>query len=613
MSDTSKLREQLLGIQHAYKKDATPLRNETLKEGFEKLKSRIKGVDVPLPKTEVKEQKTATRKFTPLQIAEKATQTYKEKIRPEVETSEVRTSEKPVTHAVRTNAKAMAKALTNMRGSGNAGKPTQSTPNGNGDLGQYTSPANNNDGDLGNNTGFGQYAALTTNMTLEEYQEYFAKKFVKEEEEVTYEPLEEQEVIESTDVVRELEERLLELDDTAWKSIDVVMRELAKEENITPKELHKAFRSEHGQIPDDWLKENRITEACGFMPLDEAAKIIKNGCVYDVTCMWRGGTHRLKFFWPQDGTPSKEEMQNAVELFYPKARLIAHYPCIDEPDNFMVVVPPVTENYNFIPEDNWFELNEDYADFIQYIYEEEGEPITSPIEVDGGLSFVVESHDTGEEIEIFINEEGLHAWFNSSKSKDGKPGWVQSDGSPCANEKGETKTPKCYSSAKKASMSKKELKSADARKSRQDPEQQQKSGAAKPTYVSTDKKEEVDYDLDEACWAGYTQKGMKTMFGKQYPNCVKKSKTKKEEVEYVAEGGIKSGHKRPTDQGAGLTQKGVDAENAKTGGNLQTAVTTPPSKLKAGSKAAGRRKSFCARSRGWNGERGKAARRRWNC
>ena len=40
-----------------------------------------------------------------------------------------------------------------------------------------------------------------------------------------------------------------------------------------------------------------------------------------------------------------------------------------------------------------------------------------------------------------------------------------------------------------------------------------------------------------------------------------------------------------------MTQKGVDAENAKTGGNLQTAVTTPPSKLKAGSKAAGRRKS----------------------
>jgi len=28
--------------------------------------------------------------------------------------------------------------------------------------------------------------------------------------------------------------------------------------------------------------------------------------------------------------------------------------------------------------------------------------------------------------------------------------------------------------------------------------------------------------LNEKCWPGYTKKGMKTMFGKKYPNCVKK-------------------------------------------------------------------------------------------
>ena len=537
-----------------------------------------------------------------------------------------------------------------------------------------------------------------------------------------------------------------------------------------------------------------------------------------------------------------------------------------------------------------------------------------------------------------INEEGLRDWFGKSKSKDGKPGWVQSDGSPCANEPGEKGTPKCYSSSKKASMSKKELRSADTRKSRQDPGQQQKSGAAKPTYVSTDKpkkkmkeetfneaedkktkgsgtkdacyskvksrysvwpsayasgalvkcrkvgaanwgnstkKEEFEgfYDLpaftesqiaamkyagieveviDEACWKGYEKKGMKTMFGKKYPNCVKKEEVesvdeacwdtheqrgmkkkggkmvpncvpkgsmkkeevtggilvqdagdfkpreiesvdiikadpikggqlqelvrtkiqtgnmyqvifgwrgkmmmvklffpdatvpnrqkvadalnkmypgsqlrsysmsvvdyddpyinvgeqtileKKEEEKYcrlcekretretcgyggkmfdkfsvdnvsdsvkssaASESDItedinkevesrmqsdknrkrslirskmmasrskqksdlqseenieedmtgmsqKSGDKRSTDSGAGMTAKGVAKYNRRTGGNLKTAVTTPPSKLKPGSKAAGRRKSFCARSRSWTGERGKAARRRWNC
>jgi len=66
--------------------------------------------------------------------------------------------------------------------------------------------------------------------------------------------------------------------------------------------------------------------------------------------------------------------------------------------------------------------------------------------------------------------------------------------------------------------------------------------------------------------------------------------------------------------GGGMTQKGVNEYKRKNpGSKLKTAVTKKPSELKPGSKAAKRRKSFCARSKGWTGERGKAARRRWNC
>ena len=43
--------------------------------------------------------------------------------------------------------------------------------------------------------------------------------------------------------------------------------------------------------------------------------------------------------------------------------------------------------------------------------------------------------------------------------------------------------------------------------------------------------EEVVQSILEKCWAGYEKKGMKTMFGKRYPNCVKKKATRKEEVE----------------------------------------------------------------------------------
>ena len=66
--------------------------------------------------------------------------------------------------------------------------------------------------------------------------------------------------------------------------------------------------------------------------------------------------------------------------------------------------------------------------------------------------------------------------------------------------------------------------------------------------------------------------------------------------------------------GGGMTQKGVDEYKRKNpGSKLKTAVTKKPSELKPGSKDAKRRKSFCARSKSWKSERGRAARRRWNC
>ena len=61
--------------------------------------------------------------------------------------------------------------------------------------------------------------------------------------------------------------------------------------------------------------------------------------------------------------------------------------------------------------------------------------------------------------------------------------------------------------------------------------------------------------------------------------------------EYVAEDdmkgmSVKSGHKRPTKAGAGMTKKGVMAYRRRNpGSKLKTAVTTKPSKLKKGSKA----------------------------
>jgi hypothetical protein len=73
----------------------------------------------------------------------------------------------------------------------------------------------------------------------------------------------------------------------------------------------------------------------------------------------------------------------------------------------------------------------------------------------------------------------------------------------------------------------------------------------------------------------------------------------------------------------GLNAKGVASyRKANPGSKLKMAVTTPPSKLKAGSKDANRRKSFCARMSGMKGamkdDKGRPTRKalslsKWNC
>ncbi len=97
-----------------------------------------------------------------------------------------------------------------------------------------------------------------------------------------------------------------------------------------------------------------------------------------------------------------------------------------------------------------------------------------------------------------ISEEGLRDWFGKSKSKDGKKGWVNVvTGGTCASDKPGEGTPKCVSSAKRSSMTPAERKSAARRKKAADPGQQSKSGAAKPTYVSTDPKPKKKMSKEE--------------------------------------------------------------------------------------------------------------------
>jgi len=115
--------------------------------------------------------------------------------------------------------------------------------------------------------------------------------------------------------------------------------------------------------------------------------------------------------------------------------------------------------------------------------------------------------------------------------------------------------------------------------------------------------------LDEAgqCWSGY-----KPVPGKKpYTpgSCVKEDvhddikrirqgkPLKKEEIELDEDGAWT--RKEGQSESGGLNQKGIESYRRENpGSKLSMAVTTKPSKLKPGSKAANRRKSFCARMGG---------------
>ena len=187
---------------------------------------------------------------------------------------------------------------------------------------------------------------------------------------------------------------------------------------------------------------------------------------------------------------------------------------------------------------------------------------------------------------ILVKEGNLHKWFSKSKSKDGKKGWVNVvTGGTCASDKPGEGTPKCVSSAKRASMSKAERLSAQRRKKKADPNQQSKSGAAKPTYVRTDSKKKMKEEVKRDEY-GDIVGGPKISKKQKAKNLAKNEPDNKIVRSESAAWTRKAGKNKE----GGLNEKGrksYEREN-------------PGSDLKAPSKKVGnpRRKSFCARMRG---------------
>ena len=230
-------------------------------------------------------------------------------------------------------------------------------------------------------------------------------------------------------------------------------------------------------------------------------------------------------------------------------------------------------------------------------------------------------------------DSSLHDWFTKSKSSDGKPGWVQLGGryagKSCAKQPGQTTKPKCGSSKMAANMSDKEEDAAAKRKRAQDPNPNRSGKAinvATEEFVNEDActtKVKSRYSVWPSAYASGALVKCRKVGAANWGNKTKKESVQvlsfKQYLNEVAAWQRKEG-KNPE---GGLNRKGIASYRAEhPGSKLSMAVTTKPSKLDPDSKAAKRRKSFCARMSGVegpmkkpNGEptRKSLALRKWNC
>ena len=500
------------------------------------------------------------------------------------------------------------------------------------------------------------------------------------------------------DYVKELEDGLCKMDYPAYDEVDKLMKKIAKDNNIDTTTLHMAFKTKHLMVPDDWAKKkmmepvmipktpvneislptSQVKKKDNPYSVDKKLKMIGTSIMDRVKQKAKSMTtvHKedndLERVRATQASAETVKLNQKSENKFKTGKKVSRETLkrMNKPENQFEGMKYGMYKGDGKPKGAMAAYLERKKKEKKEVKEEQN-PEGMKYSDKKKLERQEQLKKASEKAPVVTNkivptsklrtEGSLHKWFKGSKSKDGKGGWVNVvTGGTCASDEPGEGTPKCVSSSKRASMTKKERKSAARRKKAADPGQQSKSGAAKPTYVSTDKpkkkvneakvdkllpdhkrsgkrlerygnphgslalgggiqrdrradhaerrgkktkglitasfmgiledakmQRQTDDNLDalrrkfggmdqtspanqfmkkriekeikrrkeqkkkeimtptvqikdnfmpeiqEDCWDGYEKKGMKTMFGKRYPNCVKKKKTRKEE--YVME------------------------------------------------------------------------------
>jgi len=289
-----------------------------------------------------------------------------------------------------------------------------------------------------------------------------------------------------TVAVDELEKGLMDLEGITYDSVDKLMQGIAKRNNISPTLLHNQFKAKHLTIPDDWAITKRMNKARGIGESKKMTKkqIKKRDEIADAISTRemnkRYGDKNVKYAIATKLAMKEERGRKDLKI---NPELLASVRKKQEEMKSKQV--NLDDKKNKVTDSKEFQKNKS-------VDSETRKRMNAP-------ENQFNSYELSSDDKYSIGEEGLRSWFGKSSgtTKSGRKvkGWVQVggkyDGKPCARQPGQKSTPKCVSSSKRRSMSDKERDSAARRKRAADPNQPQKSGAAKPTNVSTDPKKKM--------------------------------------------------------------------------------------------------------------------------
>ena len=344
------------------------------------------------------------------------------------------------------------------------------------------------------------------------------------------------------DYVKELEDGLVKMDYPTYDEVDKLMCKIAKDNDIDTTTLHMAFKTKHLMVPDDWAKK-KMMEPVMIPKTPEGLNINEDDGNYHMNKIARERGYDLtdprqrrkaNSIARQDA--AKRNINNPAGFSKRKKRKKMQVESNDIERIQAAKKSAETVELNQKPTNKFssgkkvsretlkrMNKPENQFEGMKYgMYKGSGEPggaMKAYLERKKKEKKQVKEEQNPEGIKLadvqrikrekqladkqkqapvvtnkivstskLRTEGSLHKWFKGSKSKDGKGGWVNVvTGGTCASDEPGEGTPKCVSSSKRASMTKAERLSASRRKKKADPNQQSKSGAAKPTYVSTDK------------------------------------------------------------------------------------------------------------------------------